>query len=446
MLSESSRDKDKSLTRRRFLKFTGGSLLSLSLPFALSNSARTASGPLKVGGIFSLTGPNAPVGKTIEKGARLAVNRINDGGGIGGEIKLELVVKDGKTSQTGASKAARRLVNRGDIGFALGPLIGTHGMATQPIFGAAKIPQVFFGTVASFTENHSKYPLSIRYGTRTILQMAPVIKYLMEEREDKQLYLFVPNNQQGRIYEDVVRKLLERTNGGEVVGVDYYTPFQTDFSPLLTKALNSSADGVIMGTGIPADIISVVRQFDRRGIDKDEFGFYTGQTPNGSVDFERQVLEKGMGDGIIYAVHYESEDYERGFKGGRTPSQAKEMEAAFVKKYGHPPVSPPSGSWGWGSMYILKQAIEGMIERRGKEEVLSLDRRQSLPQEAISYLLPPSSSSEPGPVMKTPYGNYGFLSCGQFNIRLGVGTFKGQKHYLLKDRGYGEDLLGPLCS
>lgn len=445
MSKGNSQDEGKSLTRRRFLKFTGGSLLSLSLPFAFSSAVSAASDPLKVGGIFSLTGPNAPVGRTIEKGARLAVNRINDAGGIGGEIKLKLIVKDGKTSQTGASKAARRLVNRGDISFTLGPLIGTHGMATQPIFGAAEIPQIFFGTVASFTENHGEYPLSIRYGTRTILQLAPVLKYGVKDRGDKQFYLFVPNNQQGRIYENVAGKLLERTNGGEVVGVDYYTPFRTDFSSLLTKALNSTADGLIMGTGIPADIISVIRQFDRRGIDVDDFGFYTGQTPNGSVDFERQVLEKGMGDGIIYAVHYESENYERAFNESSIPKQAKEMERAFVKEYGHPPVSPPSGSWGWGSMYIIKQAIEGMIEKKGKGEVLSLDRRRSLPQKTISYLLPPGSSSEAGPVMKTPFGNYGFLSCGQFNIRLGVGTFKSQKHYLLKDRSYGEGLLGPLC-
>ena len=138
-------------------------------------------------------------------------------------------------------------------------------------------------------------------------------------------------------------------------------------------------------------------------------------------------------------------DYSREFERSDPPAQAKRMESAFVKEYGHPPDSPPSASWGWGSMYIIKQAIEGMIRDRGKSAVMEFDRQEKLPRKTISYLLPSDTSTSSGPVMKTPYGNYGFLSCGQFNIRLGVATFKDKRRHLLKDRGYGEDIMGPLC-
>lgn len=438
-------DEGKSLTRRTFLSLAGGSLLSVSLPFALSNVASAASGPVKVGGIFSLTGPNAPVGKTIRDGARLAVHRINEQGGIGGKIKLDLIVQDGETSQVGASKAARRLVNRGDISFALGPLIGTHARAAQPIFGAAGIPQIFFGTDPGFTERHAEYPLSIRYGTQVKLQSAPVLKYAVEERGDEELYLLVPNDDPGKRFEKVVRNQLARLPGGELVDTSYYVPFGSDFSSLITKVMSSRAEGVIVGDGIPANLIAVARELDRRGVDMQQFGYYTGQTPNGSVDFEKQVAAKGIGDGIIYSWHYENGDYSREFERSDPPAQAKMMESAFVDKYGHPPDSPPSASWGWGSMYIIKQAIEGMIKDRGKNAVMEFDRQEELPREAISYLLPSDASTNSGPVIKTPYGNYGFLSCGQFNIRLGVATFKDKRRHLLKDRGYGEDIMGPLC-
>ncbi len=437
---------DESLTRRNFLRLAGGSLAAFSLPFLGSVGSKAKQHPLNVGGIFSLTGPNAPVGKTIRDGARLATEKINDRGGIGGEVKINLVVEDGETSQTGASNAARRLANRGDISFAFGPLIGSHGMATQSILGAAGISQVFFGTVPDFTERHEEYPLSIRYGTQVGLEMAPVLKYAVEQRQDEKLYLLVPNNQQGESFEKVVRHHLERVPAGDLVGVETYTPFSGDFSTLVTKAVNSPADGVIVGTGIPAALISVAREFDRRGISPEEFGYYTGQTPNGSVDFERQVAKKGIGDGIIYAWHYENEDYDRGFERSQPPAQATEMESAFVDKFGHPPDSPPSASWGWGSIYIVKQALEGMMKERSKEAVLSLDRQGELPEETMNYLLPPAGSDNSGPTVKTPYGNYGFLSCGQFDIRLGVATFKDDERYLLKDRGYGEKLIGQLCS
>jgi len=446
LTEEASPDKADYLTRRNFLKFAGGSLVSLSLPLASSLDGSASQSAINIGGIFSLTGPNAPVGKTIRDGAKLAVKKINDEGGIGGEIPIDLVVEDGKTSQTGASKAARRLANRGDISFVFGPLIGTHGMATQPIFGAAGVPQVFFGTVPGFTERHEEYPMSIRYGTQASLQMAPVLKYAVEKRDHEELHLFAPNNQQGKSFEKVVRNQLGRVPGGELRGVSYYTPFSSDFSQFMAKALNSPAEGVIVGTGIPTDLISVAREFDRRGIDPEEFGYYTGQTPNGSVDFEKQVADKGIGEGFIFAWHYENGEYPREFQRSDPPEQATEMESAFRNEFGHSPDSPPSASWGWGSTHIVKQAIEGMIGAEGLDTVLSLNYREELPREAVSYLLPDEGASGSGPVVNTPYGNYGFLSCGQFDIRLGVATVQDNRRYLLKDRGYGEELLGSLCS
>ncbi|MEF8725815.1 MAG: ABC transporter substrate-binding protein [Candidatus Bipolaricaulota bacterium] len=446
MQRDENKNLKEKLTRRRFLRLAGGSILSLSLPFV--GSVRGQSSPAKVnlGGIFSLTGPNAPVGRLIKKSALLALERVNSEGGIAGELKLNLVIKDGKTSQQGASEAARRLANRGDISFALGPLIGTHGLASQPILGAAGIPQIFFGTVAGFTEQHNQYPLSVRYGTQQVLQIAPVLKYALEERNDKKIFLLVPNNNQGKGYKRIVESKLAKLPGGELVGTKFYTPFSQDFSTLMTKVLNSPADGVMVGTGIPADLISVVRELDRRGIDMDDFGYYTGQTPNGSSDFEKQVVDKGIGNGVIYAVHYDNGQYAREFSGDQPPSQAIEMEDAFRQNFGAPPISPPSASWGWGSINIIKQAIEGMIENQDKKAVMGLDYARELPKEVISYLLPPEDSTAAGPIMETPYGNYGFLSCGQFNTRLGVGTFRENKRYLLKERGYGEELIRDLCS
>lgn len=431
-------------SRRRFLKIAGGSLLGFSLPLAFSADSRAASAELKVGAILSLTGPNAPVGKTIRDGARLAAEKINDAGGIDDEIEVKLAVEDGKTSQTGASDAARRLANRGDIGFTLGPLIGTHGAASQPILASARIPQIFFGGDARFTDRHEKYPLSIRYGTQRSLQAAPILKYAAEEREQRKLYLIAPNIQPGKSFRDVTEKILDRMEGVSLVGSEFYPPFNRDFSPLITKVMNSSAEGLVIGTGIPADLISVSREFDRRGIEPRDFGYYTGQTPNGSVAFRNQVVDNGLGNGVIFSWHYERANFERDFERSRPPESAVKMEKAFAEKFGGPPDSPPSASWGWGSIYIIKQAIEGLISERGEETVLNMSLTRELPAEAIGYLLP-EKRRKTGPVVNTPYGNYGFLKCGQFNIRLGVATFREEEQYLLQDRGYGESLLDPLC-
>ncbi|MBS3786692.1 ABC transporter substrate-binding protein [Candidatus Bipolaricaulota bacterium] len=444
-MTEGGFDSDTDFSRRKFLKLAGGSFLSFSLPFVLSRTTHGSSARMKIGGIFSLTGPNAPVGKTIRDGAKMAEKRINDKGGIAGEIELKVVVEDGKTSQTGASEAARRLANSGDISFALGPLIGTHGAASQPILSSAGIPQIFFGGDLGFTKRHEKYPLSIRFGTQRSLQAAPILKYASEVRDHQKLYLIAPNIQPGKSFKQFTESVMGQLEGVTLVGSEFYPPFNRDFSPLMTKVMNSSAEGLIIGTGIPDDLISVAREFDRRNIDPNDFGYYTGQTPNGSVAFEKQVVNKGLGDGVIFSWHYEGAGLEREFSRTSPPAQAVKMEEAFKDEFGSPPDSPPSASWGWGSIYIIKQAIEGLMEGQGEEAISDMSLTGELPKRAISYLLP-GNKSDTGPTVRTPYGNYGFLSCGQFNIRLGVATFRNREQYLLKDRGYGEDLIGPLCS
>ena len=444
MASVSNSDEGAGLTRRDFLRVTGSSLVGLSFSGLLTGGVRGAGGKtITLGGIFSLSGPNAAVGRTIRNGARVGVEKVNSSGGVWDDLQFELVVKDGETSQTGASEAARGLAGRGNVDFVLGPLIGTHGRATQPILDGAGIPQVFFGTDVGFTDRHDEYPLSIRFGTQTSLQFAPPVKYAVRERGDEKLFLLVPKNNQGKSIKNVTESFLAELEGGELVGSEFYPPFNRDFSSLMAKVLSSEAEGVVIGTGIPADLISVAREFDRQGLDPERFGYYTGQTPNGSVGFKKQVVDKGLGEGVIYSWHYEKRRYGRSFPGENPPEEAVAMESAYREKYGSIPDSAPSASWGWGSVRILKQAIEGLVANYGRNQVLG-GLNEGLPRETINYLLPDDGEGR-GPVFRTPFGNASFLPCGQFNVKLGVATIRNESQYLLEDRGYGVEILPPLC-
>jgi len=433
------------ITRRNFLRIAGGTLLSFSLPLTVGTGKNTGDAlKLRIGGIFSITGPNSPVGRTMRDGAKLAIKQINSGGGIGGKIKLELIVKDGRTSQIGAADAARKLAGTPGVSFVLGPLIGTHGAASQPILAAADIPQIFFGTAVGFTDRHDKFPLSIRFGTQTALQTAPVLHYAFAERNDRELFLLAPSNQQGRDFKRVIERQIDGVPDANLAGSEFYPPFNRDFSTLFAKALNSGSDGLIAGTGIPADLVSLAREFNRQGVDPGKFGYYTGQTPNGSIGFFDQAVKKGFGDGVIYSWHYERDEYKRAFNREGQTEGAKKMESEFLKESGNLPGSLPAASWGWGGIQIINQAITGMMKQRGENKVLAMARTAGLPEKTISYILPDRTELS-GPTFETPFGNAGFLGCGQFNVRLGVATFKNREKYLLRDRGYGNYLLDPLC-
>lgn len=69
-------------------------------------------GPIKIGFIASLTGAQAPLGQPMLLGAQIAVDQINQAGGINNR-KLELVVRDDKAKPADATVASRELTSDG---------------------------------------------------------------------------------------------------------------------------------------------------------------------------------------------------------------------------------------------------------------------------------------------------------------------------------------------
>jgi branched-chain amino acid transport system substrate-binding protein len=73
-------------------------------------AGRQGSGTVKIGAALALTGDAAPWGEVSRNAAELAVNDINQAGGINGK-KLELVIEDMKSSSEGSVTAVSKLVN-----------------------------------------------------------------------------------------------------------------------------------------------------------------------------------------------------------------------------------------------------------------------------------------------------------------------------------------------
>lgn len=435
-------------TRRRFLRTSGSALAGLSLSTlrapTLLGQSKTA---LTTGAILSVTGANAVTGKLQRDGAQVATQAINDAGGIANRFTIDLVIEDTRTSQTDAVNAANRLASRGDVSFAMGPIISSFGLAVQPILSAANIPHIYFGAPRDFTDLHNLFPLSVRYGSQTALQAAPLLKWAVEERGQDRIFLAVPNTDRGQAFQAAVRGQLRELDAGQLIGTEFYPPFNRDFSTIVSKIRNAGATAMMLGTGVPAEVIAAAQEFERQGIDPNQLGFYTGQTPNGSVQFWEAVSNSGAADGFIHTWLYASPEMPRDFD-GNVPSleRAAEMEQAFQDVLGRPPESGQVEAWGWGGIQLIKQAIEQLVEQEGEQTVAAMDPVQELPRAVVDTLLPGQGADGAGPAFGTPFGDVGFLPCAQYNTRLGVATFRnGGEQHLLTPRGYGDELIGPLC-
>ena len=101
------------VNRRQWVKWAGAGAALAGSGTMLGGVAQAQDkGPIKLGFISSLTGAQAPLGQPMLLGAQIAVDQINQAGGVNGR-KLELVVRDDKAKPADATVAARELAGSG---------------------------------------------------------------------------------------------------------------------------------------------------------------------------------------------------------------------------------------------------------------------------------------------------------------------------------------------
>src|SRR5690348_6437412 len=77
---------------------------------ACGNSESGGSGPIKIGVIANITGPDTLNGRDSVRGITLAAEQINAAGGIDGR-KLKLIIEDSEYKPASGVNAARKLID-----------------------------------------------------------------------------------------------------------------------------------------------------------------------------------------------------------------------------------------------------------------------------------------------------------------------------------------------
>jgi len=100
--------------------------------------------PIKLGALYNLTGDMAAIDRPAYNGALLAVEAINQQGGLLEGRKVELICIDTKSDTDAASSGAKELLSMGVVA-CLGYGDSDHVLAAAPAFHARGIPFVTSG-------------------------------------------------------------------------------------------------------------------------------------------------------------------------------------------------------------------------------------------------------------------------------------------------------------
>ena len=114
-------------------------LLALSLGM-LSCSKKQESG-IPVGQFGSLTGAQATFGQSTDKGVQLALEEINNSGGVLGQ-QLRVITKDNESKPGETSTAVRELITRDRVVALIGEVASGRSLEAAPIAQRSGIPMI----------------------------------------------------------------------------------------------------------------------------------------------------------------------------------------------------------------------------------------------------------------------------------------------------------------
>jgi branched-chain amino acid transport system substrate-binding protein len=217
------------------------------LLFALVSSQ--AAEPIKIGMSQPLTGDIAASGTYVANGARIAVEVINNSGGVLGR-QLQLILEDNKSNPKEAVATAEKLLSGDKVPVILGAWGSTLTLAMMPRLIEYKVPMVV-ETASSGKITSSGNPWVFRISPPSSIEA----KVFGDTRLEKfspaleKANMLVVNNDWGRGAGDEFSKML-RSKGIQIGVIETMAPDATDLSAQLAKIKRAGGDTLFVTTGI----------------------------------------------------------------------------------------------------------------------------------------------------------------------------------------------------
>ena len=305
--------------------------------------AAFAAAPIKIGGLFAVTGPAAFLGEPERNTAKMVVDEINKAGGVKGR-KIELIVYDTAGDATKAVQLATRLIKDDKVVAIIGPSTTGETMAVIPVVEKEQIPLISCSAGSKITDPVKKWVF--KTAQNDALAVGKIYEYLQKNKQTSVAILTVSDGFGSSGREQL--KAQASKHGITILSDDTYGPKDTDMTAQLTKIRGSHAQALIVwGTNPgPAVIAKNAKQLGLKiplymshGVSSKKFIDLAGDAAEG--------IRLPSGKVLVADVLPNSD------------SQKKSL-VSFVKDYqNHYKVEGDHfGGHAWDAVMLLKGAIE----------------------------------------------------------------------------------------
>ncbi len=289
---------------KKMLSLVLPSLLIISLAACSGNTNDSVGGeksdggssnaPIVVGHYSYLTGPSSLLGQNITNGVQVAVDKINEEGGIQGR-PIELVTYDEKGSQETAKQVVTKLVEVDKVCAIIAPASSADLKATMSITEEAGIIQIGSGVSASLTNIGAEY--TFRSGINGDYVNSTLVQTMIDLGV-KTFAALVVNSEYGESGMAVVERSVEEAgNAIAMVAKEYYNSTDVDYSAQIAKLIAASPDAILLYSNTNEASIAI-GQVRSRGYE----GYLMG--PEGCASSEIRNVAGDAAEGLLFVSPY----------------------------------------------------------------------------------------------------------------------------------------------
>lgn len=299
---------------------------------------------IKVGSLFELTGAVSAYGNAEANAVKLAVDEINEAGGIDGK-KIELVEYDNKSDEQETASAGTKLATQDNVLVVVGPATSGLTKATIPSMTRAGVPIVSPSATddtVTVDENGDVQPYAFRVAFQDSFQGVTLAQFAQKDLGAQKAIILGDNSSD---YAIGLAKNFKDTFEGEIVDEVNFTDADSDFSAVLTKIKSMDFD-VLFVPGYYEQAGLIIKQAREMGLTQPILG------PDG---FGNETLIELAGADNLSDVYY-SAHFSADSENENVQSFLKNFEEASGES------ADMFSALAYDTMYLVRDAIDAADE------------------------------------------------------------------------------------
>ncbi|MGI6010250.1 MAG: ABC transporter substrate-binding protein [Ruminococcus sp.] len=257
-----------------------------------NSSSSSSDDVIKIGMYMPLTGDSSTLGQNCYNAAQLAVEQINEEGGLLGK-QFELICYDDQSSTEQAVKNVSRLIDEDHVDAIIGSLHSGNIKATGDIIEKAGIVEIGTGIAVDWLQQGWTY--LFRSLANTECSNTSLIEYCIDN-DLTEIAIFNSQDEYGTDTAEVFETVCQ-DYPIEVVAHETFNPGDSDFTGQMSK-INSMEPDAVFISAVQNDLGSIIKQLRLAGYE----GYILGDIAMGNA--EVIDIAQDATNGCIFSAQY----------------------------------------------------------------------------------------------------------------------------------------------